>query len=273
MKKKIIIAHSPDSDDAFMFYGLSTGIISSKDFELEHHISDIETLNQMAFLGKYDITAISFNAFSKVLNDYDLMPCGASFGENYGPIVISKEQLSPVQLNKTLIAVPGEFTTAFLLLKHYIPNPMYAIVPFDTILSAVIEEKYQAGLIIHEGQLTYKDFNLFNVLDLGALWFKETTLPLPLGGLAIKKIIPENMKTELIALVRESVNYSLTHFEDAFAFARTYSRNANDSETKTFINMYVNELTLNYPHNARKALQVFSRKFRLPDISKSLLEK
>ena len=271
MKKKITIAHSPDSDDAFMFFGLSAGKIISESFDIEHHISDIETLNQMAFLAKYDITAISFNAFSRVLDNYDLMPCGASFGENYGPIVVSREPFSLTQLNETLIAVPGEFTSAFILLKHYLSNVKYEFVPFDTILPAVIEGKFKAGLIIHEGQLTYKESNLINVLDLGALWFKETNLPVPLGGLAIKKIMTSHEKLALINLIITSIRYSFSHFDEAFAYARKFSRNANEADTKVFIKMYVNEFTLKYSHTARKALQVFSQKCGLPDISQALL--
>jgi 1,4-dihydroxy-6-naphthoate synthase len=272
MKKKIVIAHSADADDAFMFYPLACDIISANDFIIEHHISDIEDLNQQAFQSRFEITAISFNAYSKLTDRYDLLPCGASFGINYGPIIISNEKLSIKSLKETKVAVPGINTTAFLLMSHYINNFSFEIVPFDQIIPSIIEGIYKAGLIIHEGQLTYKQLKLFKIVDLGNLWFSDTNLPLPLGGLAIKKSIDKNDKIKLSNLIKQSIKYSLDNFEAAFQYALKYSRNSSPKLIKNFIKMYVNELSIDYSEIGRKSLEAFSRKFLLPeDLSKYIL--
>lgn len=264
---KIVIGHSPDADDAFMFYALTQKIIKTENFEIEHQISDIENLNKKAFEGAYDVSAISFYAYTKVMENYDLISCGGSFGYNYGPIVISKKEKTRQQLQNCVIAIPGENTTAFLLLKHYLKSFKYESIPFDLIIPEIINNKYEAGLIIHEGQLIYKKYGLLNVFDLGNLWFEETKLPLPLGGVAIKKELPDEVKKEVCSLIRKSIEYSLNNFQEAFEYAKRFSRDSSEEEIKLFVKMYVNEFTLDYGEKGKKALREFSIKFNLPIIS------
>ncbi len=263
---RITLGHSPDADDAFMFYALTKGIIKSKNLEIQHHIQDIETLNKKAFEGYYDVSAISFYAYTKIKDRYDLMPCGASFGFDYGPIVVARKEMTTAHLQNTIIAIPGENTTAFLLLKHYLGSFKYEPVPFDSIIPGIINNKFGAGLIIHEGQLLYKKYGLVNVLDLASFWFNETKLPLPLGGLAIKKELSFEVKTEITCLIKKSIEYSLNNFREAFKYAKEFSREALEEEIERFIKMYVNELTIDYGEKGRKALEEFSSRFNLPQI-------
>jgi len=262
----IKLGHSPDADDAFMFYPLTKGIIKSKNIEIQHYIEDIETLNKKAFEGYYDVSAISFYAYAKVKDTYDLMPCGASFGFDYGPIVVAKKEMTIEQLQNTIIAIPGENTTAFLLLKHYLGSFKYESVSFDSIIPAIINNKFGAGLIIHEGQLLYKKYGLFNVLDLASFWFNETKLPLPLGGLVVKKELSSEVKDETSYLIKKSIEYSLNNFREAFQYAKKFSREGTNEEIERFIKMYVNELTIDYGKEGRKALEEFYSKFKLPRI-------
>lgn len=272
MIEKIIIGHSADADDAFMFHAIASQKIVVEDFAIEHLITDIESLNQQAFQCKNDVTAISFNAYSKVADKYDLLPCGASFGIKYGPLVVSNENISLDKLCGEKIAVPGINTSAFLLLTHYLGSFSFGIESFDKIIPLVEKNVYKAGLIIHEGQLTYKQFNLYEIIDLGKLWFGETNLPLPLGGLAIKKSLSMNHKRKIYELIKKSIAYGLENFDEAFNYAYKFSRNAPKETVREFIKMYVNELALDYSEEGRKALQIFSAKLNLPcDLARCIL--
>lgn len=268
-----MIGHSADADDALMFYALAEKKIEAEDFYVEHLITDIESLNQEAFLGKYEVTAISFNAYSKVADKYDLLPCGASFGIKYGPLIVSSENININELRKEKIAVPGINTSAFLLLTHYLGSFSFEIESFDKIIPLIEKNIYKAGLIIHEGQLTFKQFNLHKIIDLGELWFDETNLPLPLGGLAIKKFLNMDYKRRIYKLIKNSIEYGLENFDEVINYAYKFSRNAPEQTVREFIRMYVNEFSLDYGEKGRKALHTFSAKFNLPfDLSQCILD-
>src|SRR5213078_638268 len=224
-QKTITLAHSPDSDDAFMFYALATNKIDTRDIEFKHSLQDIQTLNEEARKGTYDVTAISFHAYAYIADKYALLPHGASIGDNYGPVVVANEDLDPSELSNVKIAIPGTLTSAFLALSIYNPDFKYEVVPFDQILEAVTERRCDAGLLIHEGQLFYHNLGLHKVLDLGEWWHKHTEgLPLPMGGNAIKRGLGKETTSQVSALLKESIQYSLDNREDALQYAMQFAR-------------------------------------------------
>ncbi|PYV06235.1 MAG: ABC transporter substrate-binding protein [Acidobacteria bacterium] len=249
------LAHSPDSDDAFMFYGLATKKISTGHLRFKHVLEDIETLNRRALEGLYDITALSFPAYAHISKAYALLPCGASFGDGYGPIVVARGPLGPEGLRGKRVAIPGKLTTAFLTVQLYEPQiePMFS--PFDRILERVTEGEADAGVVIHEGQLTYAQVGLTKVVDLGAWWYKETGLPLPLGATVIRRSLDRETIYQVAKLMRESVQYGLDHREETLAYAVQFSRGLDPITADRFVSMYVNERTLRYSEEDRLAVQ------------------
>jgi 1,4-dihydroxy-6-naphthoate synthase len=254
--REISIAHSPDSDDAFMFYGLATNKVRVPGYKFTHTLTDIETLNHRAINEAfYDVTAISFHAYPYLQENYTLMACGGSVGEGYGPMIVSSRKLTLPQIKKTRIAVPGTLTTAYLTLKLFAPEIETAVIPFDKIISAVAAGEFDAGLIIHEGQLTYANDGLTKLLDLGQWWREQTGLPLPLGGNAIRRSLgAETLSTTTNAL-RDSIQHALDHREEALAYAMQFARDLDPTLANRFVGMYVNERTLNYGPDGREAIQ------------------
>lgn len=257
---EIVCAHSPDSDDAFMFYGLATKKIRSRIVNIRHVLEDIESLNRKATEGLYELTAISYHAYPYVADKYVLMSSGSSVGDGYGPIVVSSRAMSPDDLKGKKIAIPGTMTTAFLALKLFQPDFEYLVTPFDQILDTVREQKADAGLIIHEGQLTYGTGGLFNVVDLGK-WFKaKYNLPLPLGANAMRRNLPPDIQAECSKLVRDSIQYSLEHREEALNYAMQFARDMDPALADQFVGMYVNHHTTNggdvIPQAAQKLLDL-----------------
>jgi 1,4-dihydroxy-6-naphthoate synthase len=250
---KIRIAHSPDSDDAFMFYGLASGKVPANGFELEHVLSDIETLNRAAFDGAYEITAVSFHAYAHLTDRYILLPHGASMGDRYGPIVVSKRAVS--SLKGVTVAIPGTLTTAFLTLRLFDPSVQYVVMPFDRIQEAVHAGEADAGLLIHEGQLTWADEGLKKIVDLGEWWADRTGgLPLPLGGNVIRKDLGAGTIATLSRLVHDSIAYGLAHRDEAVSYAMQFGRGLDRIRTDRFVGMYVNDLTLDYGDRGREAV-------------------
>jgi 1,4-dihydroxy-6-naphthoate synthase len=251
----IRIAHSPDSDDAFMFYGLASGKVPSNGFEFEHVLSDIETLNHAALEGKYEITAVSFHAYAHLTDRYILLPHGASMGERYGPVVVARKD-GPSSLKGIRVAVPGELTTALLTLRLFDPTVEYVVVPFDEIQPKVHSGEVAAGLLIHEGQLTYAAEGLKKVVDLGEWWAEHTGgLPLPLGGNAIRRDLGAPTIATLSRLLHDSIAYGLDHRAAAVQHAMQFARGLDRATTDRFVGMYVNGLTLDYGKCGREALQ------------------
>ncbi|MDX6614664.1 MAG: 1,4-dihydroxy-6-naphthoate synthase [Blastocatellia bacterium] len=238
-----------------MFYALATNKLETGGIEFTHVLKDIQTLNEEATKGTYDVTAISFHAYAYVAEKYALLPHGASIGDNYGPIVVSREPLAPEDLAGVTIAVPGTLTSAFLALRIFNPDFQYKVVPFDQIIEAVQEGQCDAGLLIHEGQLFYQDKGLQKVLDLGEWWFERTGLPLPMGGNAIRRDLGESAMREVSKLLRESISYSLDHREDALQYAMQFARDMNPALADRFVAMWVNDLTLDYTARGREAVQ------------------
>src|SRR6266403_2818083 len=253
--KTISIAHSPDSDDAFMFYGLATNKLDTGRLTFKHLLKDIQTLNEEAMLGTYDVTAISFHAYAYVADKYALLPHGASIGDNYGPVVVSREAATPEDIATLKIAVPGKLTSAFLALRIYNPNFEFVVVPFDKIIDAVQDGSCDAGLLIHEGQLFYESIGLHKVLDLGEWWHKETGLPLPMGGNVIRRDLAPTLIKEVSQLLRESISYSLEHREDALQYAMQFARDMDPALADRFVAMWVNDLTLDYGDRGREAVR------------------
>jgi 1,4-dihydroxy-6-naphthoate synthase len=254
--QEIAIAHSPDSDDAFMFYGLATNKVRVPGFKFTHTLTDIETLNQRAIHEAfYDVTAISFHAYPYMQEKYTLMACGGSVGEGYGPMVVAPRKLSLADIKKTRIAVPGTLTTAYLTLKLFAPEIETAVVPFDKIIAAVVSGEFDAGLIIHEGQLTYSNNGLIKALDLGQWWREQTGLPLPLGGNAIRRSLGEETMRITTGALRGSIQHALDHREEALAYAMQFARDLEPSLADQFVGMYVNERTLNYGEDGREAIR------------------
>ena len=250
---KIHIAHSPESDDAFMFYGLASGKVPSDGFELEHVLSDIETLNRAAFDGAYEITAVSFHAYAHLTDRYILLPHGASMGDRYGPIVVSKRAVS--SLKGVTVAIPGTLTTAFLTLRLFDPSVQYVVMPFDRIQEAVHAGEADAGLLIHEGQLTWADEGLKKIVDLGEWWADRTGgLPLPLGGNVIRKDLGAGTIATLSRLLHDSIAYGLAHRDEAVSYAMQFGRGLDRIRTDRFVGMYVNDLTLDYGDRGRGAV-------------------
>jgi 1,4-dihydroxy-6-naphthoate synthase len=252
---KITVAHSPDSDDAFMFYGLATGRVPTDGIEVQHLLVDIETLNHAAFKGTYEVSAVSFNAYAQLTDKYLLLPHGSSMGDNYGPIVVAQAN-GPSSLKGVTVAVPGTLTTAFLTLRLYDPEVAYTVMPFDEIQDAVREGKVAAGLLIHEGQLTYQDEGLKKVVDLGEWWAERTGgMPLPLGGNVIRRDLGPEMITRVSRMLHDSIAYGLEHRAEALDHALQYGRGLEREKADRFVGMYVNELTLQYGERGRAAVQ------------------
>ena len=259
-KMVIRVAHSPDSDDAFMFYAINHKKIDTKGYEFVDVLSDIETLNRKALEGEYEVSAISIHAFPYVADKYALLSSGASMGDNYGPMIVARESFDPDQLKNKKIAVPGTLTSAFLALELYLGTKDfdYEVIPFDQIIQAVKQGKVDAGLIIHEGQLTYKDEGLVCIVDLGKWWYEKTGgLPLPLGGNVIRKDLGEEVMKEISDILRESIKYSLEHREEAVDYALKFARDMTKEKADRFIGMYVNELTVDYGERGKKAIELF----------------
>ncbi|MCE9624720.1 MAG: ABC transporter substrate-binding protein [Deltaproteobacteria bacterium] len=257
MEKPLIrVAHSPDSDDAFMFYALAKDKIDTGKFRFDHVLSDIQTLNQEAMKGTYEVSAISFHAFPQVASRYALLPSGSSMGDKYGPMVIAREKYDPSVLRQKKVAIPGLMTTAFLALRLYEPNIDYVVMPFNEILPAVAEGKIDLGLIIHEGQLTYAQSGLHKIVDLGEWWFEKTGgLPLPLGGNVVRKDLGEENCRKISDILREAIQYSLDHRAEALEYALTFARGMDPKTADRFVGMYVNELTVDYGQRGRSALR------------------
>jgi 1,4-dihydroxy-6-naphthoate synthase len=253
--REISVAHSPDSDDAFMFYGLATNKVRVPGLRFTHTLCDIETLNQKAREGVYDVTAISFHAYPYIQDKYALMACGGSVGEGYGPMVVSPRAFTQSEIKTKRIAVPGTLTTAYLALQLFAPGIETEVVPFDQIIPQVLEGKYEAGLIIHEGQLTYDKAGLHRIVDLGKWWQKVTGLPLPLGGNAIRRTLGPELMLSASNALRESIQYGLDHREEALSYAMQFARDLDTQSADKFIGMYVNERTLDYGTDGREAVR------------------
>jgi 1,4-dihydroxy-6-naphthoate synthase len=254
--RQITVAHSPDSDDAFMFYALATNKIKTGDLKFNHVLSDIETLNKKALKGEYEVTAVSFHAYAYLADKYALLSSGASMGDRYGPLVVSETPMKPQDLKGKVVAVPGEMTTAFLVLRIFEPDFIPLVVPFDKIFDAVVRHKADAGLIIHEGQLTFPSLGLHKVVDLGEWWFKETQLPLPLGGNVIRKDLGHELIAKVSKILRQSIEYALEHRDEALNYALQFARDMEQELADKFVGMYVNDRTLNYGEAERKAVQL-----------------
>ncbi len=252
--REISVAHSPDSDDAFMFYALATNKVRVPGLKFSHTLTDIETLNRKAMEGFYDVSAISFHAYPYVQDKYALMPCGGSVGEQYGPMVISPRMVGLEELKGMKIAVPGTMTTAYLALKLFAPKIETAVVPFDRIIPEVLAGKYEAGLIIHEGQLTYERSGLNRILDLGKWWHEQTRLPLPLGGNAIRRELGPELIAQVTRALRDSIQFALDHREPALAYAMQFARDLDSQMADRFVGMYVNDRTLDYGEDGKRAV-------------------
>jgi 5,8-dihydroxy-2-naphthoate synthase len=260
MTRKLTLGHSPDPDDAFMFYALAKDKIDRRGFEFEHILQDIETLNRRATRGELDITAISVHAYASVLDKYALLPSGSSMGDGYGPMVVAKKKISLDELAGKRISIPGEMTTAFLTLNLCIGRFDYEVVPFDQIFEHVESGKSDAGLIIHEGQLTWSARGLNQVVDLGVWWQEETGLPLPLGANAIRKDLGKETMEEVSDLLEESIRYSLDHREEAVQYALNWARDMEVDLADRFVGMYVNHWTLDYGERGREAIRTLLRR-------------
>jgi 1,4-dihydroxy-6-naphthoate synthase len=253
----IRIAHSPDSDDAFMFYALAKDKLPTGKFRFTHTLQDIETLNHKALRGEYEITAVSFHAYVYIEDRYILLPSGGSMGEKYGPMIVAREAMSPEDLRGKKIAVPGTMTSAYLVLKLYQPDFEAVVVPFDQIMDAVKTGSVDAGLLIHEGQLTYASEQLHKIIDFGEWWDQETGgLPLPLGGNVIRRDLGKEDINAISRLLKESIQYALDHREDALEYAMQFARDLDTATADRFVGMYVNERTLDYGEDGRRAIQL-----------------
>jgi len=252
--REVTVAHSPDSDDAFMFYALATSKVRVPGLKFTHTLTDIETLNRKAMEGHYDVSAISFHAYPYVQEKYALMPCGGSVGEQYGPMVVAPRNFGVEELKRMKVAVPGTMTTAYLALKLFAPKIETAVVPFDQIIPQVLSGKFEVGLIIHEGQLTYERSGLHRILDLGRWWHELTRLPLPLGGNAIRRELGPELIASITRALRDSIQYALDHREPALAYAMQFARDLDPAMADRFVGMYVNERTLDYGTDGKEAV-------------------
>jgi 1,4-dihydroxy-6-naphthoate synthase len=253
--REITVAHSPDSDDAFMFYGLATNKVRVPGLRFTHTLCDIQTLNQKAMEGVYDVTAISFHAYPYIQDHYALLPSGGSVGEGYGPMIVAPRAYSESGIKRKVIAVPGKLTTAFLVLNLFAPGIETEVAPFDQIIPQVLEGKYEAGLIIHEGQLSYVKAGLYRVVDLGVWWQRVTGLPLPLGGNAIRRSLGPELVAGVSGALRDSIQYALDHREEALAYAMQFARDLDNQLADKFVGMYVNERTVDYGLDGREAIR------------------
>ena len=255
-KREITLGHSPDPDDAFMFYALAADKIDTEGLAFRHIIQDIETLNRRAMNAELDVTAVSIHAYAYVLQEYALLTSGASMGDNYGPLVISREPLSIDELRNATVAVPGLMTTAYLTLRLCVGDVKTIVTPFDQIMDVVERGAVDAGLLIHEGQLTYAARGFNKVIDLGEWWMSETGLPLPLGGNAIRKSLGPEMIAKVSRLLRDSIEYGLANREVAVRHSMKYGRGMAESLTDTFVGMYVNDYTIDYGERGREAVRL-----------------
>jgi 1,4-dihydroxy-6-naphthoate synthase len=255
--REITVAHSPDSDDAFMFYGLATNKVRVPGLRFTHTLCDIESLNRKAMDGEglYDVTAISFHAYPYIQQNYALLPSGGSVGDGYGPMIVATRAFSQSEIKRKRIAIPGTLTTAYLALRLFAPGIETEVVPFDQIIPQVLDGKYEAGLIIHEGQLTYSKSGLQRVVDLGKWWLRMTGLPLPLGGNAIRRSLGPELMSGVATALRESIQYALDHRDEALAYAMQFARDLDPQLADKFVGMYVNERTLDYGPDGREAIR------------------
>jgi len=253
----IHLAHSPDSDDAFMFYALAEGKVDAEDVEYIHQLQDIETLNQRALRGELEVTAVSIHAYAYLADRYALLPHGASMGDRYGPKLVTRAPMTPDAIRGSRIAIPGPLTSAYLALRLYEPVFDPVFMPFDQIDEAVLRGDVDAGLLIHEGQLTYAAQGLHLVADMGEWWFAETGLPLPLGGNVIRKDLDDDLKRKVSRHLRDSIAYGLEHRSSALDHAMRYARGLERTDADTFVGMYVNDWTLDYGERGREAIRLF----------------
>ena len=265
------LGHSPDPDDAFMFYAMAENKIDLRGYRFEHRLEDIETLNERALRGELHISAVSIHAYAYMTDKYALLPCGASMGDGYGPMVVTERSTSNAQrpafneeaddprqwLRGKCIAIPGKMTSAYLALQLYLGEFEYIVVPFDQIFDAVKSGRAAAGLIIHEGQLTYAQSGFTKIVDLGEWWKRETTLPLPLGGNVLRKDIPQPVRRDLLQILRESIEYGLKHRDEGVQHSMPYARDMDATLAGKFISMYVNDYTLDYGDAGRAAIREF----------------
>jgi 1,4-dihydroxy-6-naphthoate synthase len=256
-KRTLTLGHSPDPDDAFMFYALAKEKIDTRGWRFEHILQDIQTLNERAMRGELDITAISIHAYAYVADKYALLASGASMGLRYGPMVVGPNLLTLDELKRSTIAVPGTMTSAFLTLRLAIGDYPYEVVPFDRIIEEVVKGRFAAGLIIHEGQLTYAAAGLVKVLDLGEWWWEKTRLPLPLGGNVVRRDLGAQAIAEISQILRESIRYGLEHRAEAVNYALQWARDMGFELADQFVGMYVNELTLDYGQAGRQGVEKF----------------
>jgi 1,4-dihydroxy-6-naphthoate synthase len=257
---KVVIAHSPDSDDAFMHFAIGEGKVDTGEYQFEHEMADIETLNRHAVEGRHEVTAISIHAYAHLADKYALLNHGASMGEGYGPVLITRDPRSREDLEDCIIAVPGEWTSAALALKLWMPHAITQVVPFDEIMQRIDSGEFEAGVIIHEGQVTYEEEGYHKVVDLGDWWATtQDGLPLPLGGNAIRRDLGEEHIREISRILRESIAYALEHREEALNYAEQYNRGLTREQTDRFVGMYVNQRTLDYGEDGREAVCRFLR--------------
>ena len=257
--RRIRIGHSPDPDDAFMYYAIAKGRIDTSGYLVEQVLEDIESLNRRALVGELEVTALSIHAYAYLADRYALMPCGASMGDGYGPIVVARERCAPEALLGKTIAIPGTLTSAYLALRLRLENEFpFVVVPFDEILDAVADGRADAGLVIHEGQLTYGDRGLEKILDLGVWWGERTGgLPLPLGGNAVRRDLgPETMRA-LTRMYKDSIAFGLANRAEALAYAKDFGRGLDAGLNDRFVGMYVNDLTLDYGERGRRSIALF----------------
>lgn len=263
VEKKIRVAHSPDSDDAFMFYALATRKVETGDISYEHILDDIETLNRKAMEGAYEVSAVSFHAYAHMSDKYALLSSGGSVGRNYGPVLVSSKLLSKDQLAGKRIAVPGELTTACLVLRLFNPEIVCEVVRFDKIQEELARGAFDAGLLIHEGQLSYRQEGFHKVLDLGEWWLQQTDLPLPLGGNVIRRDLGEPLMKVVSGHIAESIRYGLDHRHEAMEYALEFARGLDKQSADRFVGMYVNELTLDYGVEGKAAIsKLFSEAYK-----------
>jgi 1,4-dihydroxy-6-naphthoate synthase len=255
-QRLITVGHSPDPDDAFMFYALAHDKLDTGDLRFRHELQDIETLNRRALRGELEVTAVSIHAYAHLLDKYALLPSGCSMGDRYGPMVVAKRPMTVGDLKTARIAVPGTLTTAFLTLRLLLPQGFsYEVLPFDKILNAVAEGRVDAGLIIHEGQLTFQNQGLHLVVDLGVWWQERTGLPLPLGGNVVRRDLGDATMKQISRLLKESIRYALAHRDDALNYALQYARDMDKALADQFVGMYVNDWTLDYGPRGREAVR------------------
>ena len=255
--RTITVAHSPDSDDAFMFYGLATDKLDTGALKFTHVLRDIQTLNEEAFRGTYDVTAISFHAYAYITDKYLLLPHGASIGDNYGPVLVSARPLKVDDISKIKIAVPGTLTSAFLALRIFNADFQYQVVAFDKIIDAIKSGECDAGLLIHEGQLFYESVGLYKILDLGEWWHERTGLPLPMGGNVVRRELGGDVIHRVSDCLRESIRYSLANRQDALQYAMQFARDMDPALADRFVSMWVNNLTLDYTDRGREGVRRF----------------